>query len=224
MRARISLALLLGLSAALALRAEESALATVLARIEARSAEIHDFRARFRQEKSIYLLDRPIVSSGTVRFRRPGALRWETDAPERSVLVIDEKGMKVWLPGRKELEVYDLPGKDALGAILPLFGQSARDLARMYEVALGQGGTGEVVLVLVPRSERVRRAVARIEVALDAETLLPRRLVYADPNGDEARTTFEDVEINVGLGDADLALPPMPAGTETKKPLGGFPF
>ena len=221
MRATIAFAVLA--LAAVAAAADPTPLDQALARIEARGAEIRDFRARFRQEKSVYLLDRPLVSSGKVLFRRPGSLRWETEAPEPSILVIDEKGMQVYLPRLKQVEVYDLPGKDALGAILPLFGQSTADLRRMYEVELKPGAADEIVLALVPKSDRVRRAVARIEVALDKEKLLPRRLVYADPNGDEARTTFTDVEPNVGLGEADTRLD-VPAGTEVKKPLGGLPF
>lgn len=204
--------------------ADGPTLEQVLARIEARGREIVDFRARFRQEKTIYVLDKPLVSTGRVLFQRAGRLRWETESPEPSSLVIDEKGMKVYLPKLGQLEVYDLPGKDALGAIMPLFGQSAADLGRMYQAELrAPGAASEIVLALTPNNERVRRAVARIEVALDEKTLLPRRLAYFDPNGDEARTTFEAVEPNVGLGDGDMTIA-VPAGTVVKKPLGGLPF
>jgi outer membrane lipoprotein carrier protein len=219
------IALAAGLAAlvAAAARADGPKLDEILARIEERGREIMDFRARFRQEKTIYVLEKPLVSQGTVLFRRPGALRWETDAPEPSTLVIDETGMKVYLPRLKQLEVYDLPGKEALGALMPLFGQSAADLGRMYEVSLGSGAKDEVILELVPRSERVRRVVARIEVALAAGTLLPRRLATLDANGDAATTTFESVEPNVGLTQADMTLV-VPPGTTVKKPLGGLPF
>lgn len=209
--------------AALARAGEGPTLDQVLARIEARAAEVRDFRARFRQEKSVYLLDKPIVSSGRVLYLRPGRLRWETDAPERSVLAIDEGEMRVYYPKLGQVEVYALPGKEAMGAILPLFGQAAADLRRMYEVSLGRATDEEIALALFPRSERVKRVVSRIEVVLDAKTLLPRRLTYADPNGDEAVTTFEAVEPNVGLAEKDMALE-IPPGTAVKKPLGGLPF
>jgi outer membrane lipoprotein-sorting protein len=206
----------------------DAAVETVLREIEERGRTVADFRARFRQEKQVYILDAPIRSSGRILYR-PGRLRWETETPAPSTLVIDDAGMRVHLPSLSQVEVYEFSGKDALGAILPLFGQSADDLRRAYDAALLSGAeagpdAAEVhALRLVPRSDRVRRVIARIDVVIDRATLLPRRLVYLDPTGDAATTTFETFETGVGLTERDfeIALPP---GTRTKRPLGGLPF
>jgi outer membrane lipoprotein-sorting protein len=193
-----------------------------LARIAEKGKSVQNFRALFRQTKSVYLLDEPLRSEGRILYR-PGRLRWETTAPEASVLVIDEAGMKVYLPKLRQLEVYDFPGREALGAILPLFGQSVEDLRRSYEVSLKTGDPALFVLDLVPKSERMRRAVARLEVAIDRASLLPNRLVTEDPSGDKSETTFEHVEPNVDISESDFELK-VPPGTAVKKPLGGLPF
>jgi outer membrane lipoprotein carrier protein len=217
------LALLLAVFAAASRAADETALAALLARLETKGKSVEDFRARFKQEKTVYVLDEPIRSEGRILYKRPLRLRWETTKPEPSTLTIDEAGMRVYEPGLKQVEVYEFPGKQALGAILPLFGQSTEDLKRAYDVSLAPEEAGFVKLALVPKNERMKRMVARIEVGLDPETLLPKRLVTQDPNGDASTTTFEDVQPNVGLKDADFELA-LPAGTQTKKPLGGLPF
>jgi outer membrane lipoprotein carrier protein len=227
---RLSFGLVLWLALALAAgaaaqtrTADPSPLDDVLARLEAKGKSVTDFRARFTQEKKVYLLDEPLRSEGRILYKQPGLLRWETMSPEPSTLVIDEEGMKIWEPALDQVEVYEFSGKDALGAILPLFGQSSAELRRGYDVALGPPEAGLVTLALVPKPERMRRVIARIDVSLDAETLLPRRLVTHDPNGDTSTTAFASVEPNVGLDAADLKLE-IPAGAQVKKPLGGLPF
>jgi outer membrane lipoprotein-sorting protein len=200
------------------------ALDDVLRDIEAKGRDVADFRARFRQEKSVYLLDEPLRSEGTILYKRePALLRWETTSPERSTLVIDGSGMKVHMPGVKQLEVYEFSGKDAFGAILPLFGQGTEDLRRSYEVTLATGTADVHTLELVPRAERLRRVISKLEVSIDKKTLLPRRLAYHDPNGDVSTTVFESVEPNVGLSEKDFKLD-VPEGTKTVKPLRGLPF
>lgn len=212
------------LTVASGVSADGPSLDDVLAKLEAKGKTVKDFRARFRQEKTVYVLDEPLRSEGTLAYLAPGRLRWETTKPEASTLVIDDAGMKVYMPKLKQLEVYDFSGKDALGAILPLFGQSVADLRRGYEVSLAPDApAGAYALLLAPKNERVRRAIAKLRVEVDRETLLPRKLSYEDPNGDTSTTWFEDVRPNVGLKEADFVLN-VPEGTKVKRPLGGLPF
>ena len=220
MRRLLSLAILAVAAIALAGDPLEDALRA----IEEKGKTVRSFRARFKQEKTVYLLDEPLRSEGRILYARPGRLRWDTERPRPSTLLIDEKGMRIYLPELRQLEVYEFPGKEALGAILPLFGQSVEELRRLYDVSLKAGGDPALhTLVLVPRAERMRRAVARIEVGIEKETLLPRSLRVDDPAGDHSLTVFEKVEPDVEIPESELRLD-VPEGTVVKKPLGGLPF
>ncbi len=221
--AALAAALALCLAVAAAAARAGDPLDDVLARIEAKAKTVRDFRARFTQEKTVYILDAPLRSEGTIAYKAPGKLRFETTRPAPSTLVIDESGLKLHIPKLNQLEVFDFPAKDALGVILPLFGQSTADLRRGYEVTLATATADVHALDLVPRSERVRRAISRIRVEIDRATLLPRRLATEDPNGDTTSTTFTEVNPNVNVEDAEFVLK-TPPGTAVKKPLGGLPF
>ena len=61
------------------------ALDDVLREVEAKGRTVADFQATFKQEKSVYLLDEPLRSEGTILYKRePALLRWETTSPERA--------------------------------------------------------------------------------------------------------------------------------------------
>ena len=182
-------------------------------RQRARQAGIRSFRATLIQKRRSPLLVREAVSEGRFLFGRPDRFRWETETPERRIVVADGSTLTVYLPASKEAERYDQRDQSAARMALELLatglGGSPADLERRFEVGASRKD-GKLEVTLVPKARWFRRAVASITVVQGEESPLPERVVVTGTRGDRTETTLRDVSVNPPLpADAfDLKLPP----------------
>jgi hypothetical protein len=76
-----------------------------------RHKDLDTLRAQYRQERSSVLTKEPLVSTGTLLFRRePGCLVFRVQKPEPAVILLDERRYQVWRPEQKQLERFVLAG------------------------------------------------------------------------------------------------------------------
>lgn len=176
--------------------------AEILERFDRAQQETTTLVASFTEEKSLKILARPVVSHGRFFYTRPNQVRWEYETPERRVFVITENSYVAYFPTEKRAENVEI--KKFVGKRLFRFlavGQSTQDLAKYYNIARVVDGTtqGSYLLVLTPRRVRVREHLAVLRLWVDADTFLPRRVVYEEPDGDSTSLAFEDLRPNVDL-------------------------
>ena len=93
-------------------------------------------------------------------------------------------------------------------------GENLEEMRKDYEVALGQPGTddlaGATLLVLTPKSKKIRAKLEQIRISLDPVSGLTHRVIYLEGDGDKTVFTFKDIQVN-GEIDASrykIALPP----------------
>ena len=123
------LALLLTLLAAPSPAAEGKALAQ---RIQAFYAHSKDFSAAFAQHYSYAALGKVEDSTGQVRIKKPGLVRWDYDKPEVRSLYLNGKTLWVWKPDDKEAVVNrSFGGEQLSSAFTFLWGKG--DLLREFE-------------------------------------------------------------------------------------------
>src|SRR5262249_6890026 len=77
-------------------------------------ADLHSFTCRFRQEKRVSFMKRPLVSSGSLKYL-DRKLLWVTHAPSASFLSFDGKEARIYHPEFNTLEIYALGGAGAAG-------------------------------------------------------------------------------------------------------------
>lgn len=177
------LAVVLGGLALLPAYAEESPAQRLAAILGKRTGQAFD--ARFRQTKYIALLREPLVSSGTVRFELPDGLRWEVVEPEP--LVVDTRGgaLRVGPPG----ELQDVPAEmlrafaSLPGGFSGVFGASADEISAAFEVV---AGAGPGAFRLTPKDATLGRALDGIDLTLDPESGMPRKVVLREAGGDRS--------------------------------------
>src|SRR6476619_4900068 len=71
------------------------------------SEKVADLTAHFEQQKFTPMLKKPLTSSGTVRVLG-STMRWDTDKPEPSVILADEKEFRLYYPTQKLVEIYPI--------------------------------------------------------------------------------------------------------------------
>ena len=123
-------------------------------------------RATFTETRYLALLDRPLESSGELRFTPPHKLEKRTLAPAIESLVVDGDSLTVERAGRRQtLSLRDNP--EIAVFIESIRGTLAGDrvaLEQAYALAL-EGEAARWTLVLKPLAPTAASLVARVEVS-----------------------------------------------------------
>ena len=98
----------------------DAELQTQLTEIDRRAGQVKDLTANFVQKKFTALMNKPLVSSGQVRSAGP-VIRWDTHAPQASVLYTDGKELRLYYPSQKLEEIYPIDQRlsDLLASPVP---------------------------------------------------------------------------------------------------------
>jgi hypothetical protein len=143
-------------------------------------------RASFVEKKSVRVLDRPLVSSGELRFEAPDRLEKRTLRPRPELLRLEGDTLTLERGDRRlRLDLRSNP--EAAALVESIRGTLAGDRASLesiYSLAL-EGGANAWRLVLTPKEEALRQLVARVTI-----------------EGSQARV--ERVEIEQADGDRSL--------------------
>lgn len=177
----------------------------LLSHVRERQQSIETLRAAFVEHKESSLLLEPVEARGEFYFRAPDRVRWEYEAPERMILVIRDGELTSWYQdldqarrmriGRQSQQVLRFLG----------MGSSVDELLGYFDVAMRlPGETGEHYrLVLTPRYARIAKRVSELTVWIDAESYLPTRFRYVEPDGDTTDYRFLELRVNEPMS-ADL--------------------
>lgn len=183
---------------------------------------ITTYAADFRQEKFTPLLRDPIRSTGRVRIAEGedgrGVSRWDTQAPYASTMLIADGELHLYYPEQQSLEIYELGDRlDALAA------SPVPDIAVLrvnFEIDSSGWTKGNKLysLTLLPKSDAMRDALEEITVDIDPALGSMRRLSMTDLDGETTVMHFENIELNLDLDPAELALE-LPSGVTTVRPM-----
>ena len=183
-------------------------------RLRSRQAGIRAFRATVTQKKRSPLLLAEGVTEGRILFGRPDRFRWESDKPERRIVVADGTTLTVYDPVRKEAERHDqrdqFAARMAVEFMTTGMGGSLADLEKRFRVEAERRGR-EVVLTLTPKARWLLRAVKSITIRQPDEGAVPAGIVVLGARGDRTETLLSDVVLNSAIP-ADAFLLKLPPG------------
>ncbi len=188
-------------------------------------AELRSFTCRFKQEKKVSFMRRPLVSSGSLKYL-DRKLLWVTDAPSASFLSFDGKEARIYHPEFNTLEIYALGGAAGGAASgfmkggFPGFTGDFAALRRQYaiEVLPVEAGSKDHRLRMTPRDEAAKKEVVAIEFLLD-DALGIKEWRMTRANGDELKLAVSDFVPNARLEPKDLQFD-VPAGVKITR-MGG---
>jgi hypothetical protein len=179
-----------------------SATEKVLARIEARMAEVRTVRARFRQVKRVPLFAKEIVLHGEIGLEKPDRFVWRVEQPVPYCLVMDKSGFRQWdaetgrgqrgrLEGNPGLRV----GVDQLTGFF-----SGRFLAMTHEFEIRVVHDNPAEIAGVPRPGSPAGASIRsFDVRFGADERYVAAVTVVESQGGETQLEFHDVRPNAPL-------------------------
>ena len=204
---RILLVLLAGLLAwsAPARAAEDPA--QLAARIQKKYASLSSFTAGFTQAIRNAASGDTENRSGTIAFKKPTLVRWETVKPEKELLVVGKDA--VWDYFEEDKEAYRYSVKEIISSKTMLrFLTGQANLTEDFIVAPSKDAPGpnQAVLDLAPREPEPGLVMARIWVDLATDLIARIRIqdFYANTND----LTLTNLAVNPKLGDALFAFTP----------------
>ncbi len=170
-------------------------------RVQAFYERTRDLTAAFTQTYTYAGLGRRAVSTGTLRVKKPGLLRWDYATPTRKTIAVTGSRLTQYEPEEGQAYVDEKFDATAMSAAVT-FLLGTGDLNREFEPSLGEGGA----LVLVPRQPDPRVARITLTTGPDGEVLAT---AVVDGAGNVNQLAFSALKRNAGLTEADfqVALP-----------------
>ena len=157
----------------------------------------------------------------------PPRTRWDTVTPHKSVLLLDERELRLYDPEARTLEIYDISGGLSRMTASPVPRLAAvREeftVRRLEPTVLDARATPDrfLAVALTPIAEAMKEHVAEVRVLIERSLACATRVELTDADGDRTVIRFEDFRINSGLGAAELDLR-VPEGTAVSRPLDGL--
>src|SRR6185295_5894969 len=193
--------------------AADVAAKAALKKLAERFKEARTLSARVSQSRRSELLDKPLVSSGMMYYRRdPARLVFRLTEPRKAEVHMDRTSYQVYRPEEKRLERTDFENDEVTGKILMVFEPKPDDLGKTFAVRGGESKDGRIEVRLEPADEKVRRRLKRVSLTIAEADGALHRLSYFDGEGDEVTLDLSDVAINPDLS-ADLFTLQVPEGT-----------
>lgn len=193
-------------------------LKALLGRIREKRAAAPQVHADFQEEKTLSLMNKPIVSSGKVWFQAPNKFRREVKGNSPSLTVSDGQQLWIYYPKFESAEHYTLGKHSPLDAGIAAITASL-NLERVeetYNIAGAREGNG-YVLQLTPRVPSMKRMLQQFVIRFN-DALQVERTEMSQPNGDRISTAYTN-ETRVPIPGTMFQFTPPP-GTNISTPLG----
>jgi outer membrane lipoprotein carrier protein len=150
-----------------------------------------DLEAKFQQTYTYAGFGRRQVSSGTLRVKKPGMMRWDYEKPTAKTIAVKGSRLVQYEPEERQAYVDEKFDASAMSAAVTfLLGKG--DLAREFNLASGEGGT----LLLRPKEPDPRVESITLSVGPSGEVTATR---VTDGAGNVNEVKLTNVRRNPGL-------------------------
>ncbi len=168
--------------------------ARLAAKVQASYERTRDLEARFAQTYTYSGFGRRQVSSGRLRVKKPGMMRWDYEKPARKTIAVRGAKLVQYEPEENQAYVDERFDATAMSAAVTfLLGQG--DLAKEFALAVDPSGA----LLLRPKEPDPRVDSIALTVGKDGEVTSTR---VVDGSGNVNEIRFTDVRRNVGIPDS----------------------
>ena len=175
--------------------------------------DLRTLSAKVVQQRRTELMDKPLLSSGTMYYRRePARLVFLLTEPRKAEIHMDRTSYQVYRPDEKRLERTDFTGEDVSGKILMAFEPKTDEVGKAFVIRGGESRDGKIEVRLESSDEKVRKRLRRVSLTIAEADGALQRIVYVDGEGDEVQFDLSDVALNPELS-PDVFTLKTPEGT-----------
>ena len=197
--------------------------------LDRKAKELHSLSADIERTTVTVVVNDKSTEAGRIFMRTDGKMRIELTHPDQRTIL--RNGDKIWhyLPKTKRVEEYDISKFGALAdSLLTIgLGSSGSSLRKHYLVtALGGANVEErktVQLELVPKDEKLRNQIDRIQLWVDTTSWLAiQQKFFETGSGDYILINYRNIVTNTKMPENDFR-PRWPKDVTVVKPQAANP-
>jgi chaperone LolA len=192
--------------------------AALIERLKAHRSKFPSLTADFTEEKTSRLLQKPLVTGGSIAFSAPNRFRREVKGSNPSTTVCDGKEMWIYYPNFREVERYTLGRHaffdDSLAALTA--GLNFTNISEFYRYEASRESEG-FRLVLHPKTSGLKRMLRQLSVSISDDFVIVKTAATM-PKGDTVITTYRNQRSQAVPASTFDFKPPADANIST--PLG----
>lgn len=171
--------------------------------IRSAASGITSIQAEFEQQKHLPILTKPLVSKGVFYYRTPNSLRWEYRSPVQSILVMHNGRIHRWIKDSQTQNFRQESGA-SLDAMQVVFGEITQWLAGKFDENPLFAASIEpgYKIILTPKQKEMGTVLQRIEVELDAQPGVIRRVLIYESDAAYTEMIFTQTKLNQAIDTA----------------------
>lgn len=198
-------------------KADPNSLEAVIKKVQEQQKTTTSLQADFRQEKTLALLAKPEVSTGTFVYSKPNNVFWSYDAPKRVQMLISGGILTTYYPDINKAERADVTSfQDRIFKYMGASG-AIDQLAQFFDFTFtSNAASPSWVLDLNPKTSTVAKRVKHIKIWIDKKTYLTSKFEYVEGDGDITRYEFTNVKVNQPIDQGRFALN-LPQGVKVEQ-------
>ena len=161
----------------------------------ARLARLQGLRARYREEKRIALLKRPLQSEGSIQFAAPDLLLRRVERPEPATMLLSGETLSVAdASGTRRIDLQGNPiVRHFVLTFVHVLGGDRAALERLYTLGFTRQGDGWR-LELTPKQADLARLIRR--ATLLGRDAVVEQMSLEEQTGDTTVLSFSDVDLD----------------------------
>lgn len=201
MKRTVGIAILIAIASLRAAHAADPDVDSILKKMEEAGKKFTTLQADFRQERTYALFDEKRASTGTIFYKKPGAMLWKYDPPDNTVISIKGRRAVMYLPDIKQAHKISLASDRKTESLLIGFGNTAEEITRNFTVASAPGEKGHYTLDLTPKADELASQFQRLRLVIGEKNWLPVRSERFERGGDKTVFSFSNFKVGLDLKD-----------------------
>jgi outer membrane lipoprotein-sorting protein len=201
-------------------QAEVPSLGELVQRFDMAQAKADTLKASFSLSIKRAMLQTPSVTRGTLYLYGSECAHFDFAPPEDLVIHITDKALVSYSPAEKKGEMQKIGLKKKVNRKFLGLGQRLSYLSDYFRLDAPQQDQGALSVTLKPRSLSLRKRMDLLQIWIDRDTYLPKKLKWVERGGDTWLLELGTIQTNIAVPPSviDFAMPP---GTPARQ---GFSF
>lgn len=196
-------------------RLSTDATKALLADVQSHYSAVTSISSKFLQNSYLSALEVSELSSGTMKFKKGGKMRWDYEEPEKQSFVIDGKKVYFYQPNENQLVIDEF--KNVILSDMPVaFLMGLGDLTRDFVAAEACETADGVSITLSPKTKKDSKAdeaLKGFKLLADPSTHLPIGARVTDVGGNTTAIVLKDLKPDSEFSATAFEIKP-PKGTD----------
>lgn len=171
------------------------------AAIEKKHKSISTLSADFSESTYSSMFKTPKKGSGTLHYKKKDKIRWEHTAPNKQVILINGKTVKLSENGK---EVTNATSKQVVKKIQNMMVQMiSGDFLNEKDFTIAYyENNSNYKLVLTPKNDRMKKYINHVDLIFDKKALTLKEMTMAESDTEKVVYTFSNTKLNETINDS----------------------